>query len=41
MPGDGGATPLQESMKQDYEHINKHASHNLFFRTATCQKNGC
>lgn len=26
MPGDDGATPLQESMKQDYEHINKHAT---------------
>lgn len=24
MPGDDGATPLQESMKQDYQHISKH-----------------
>lgn len=23
MPGDDGATPLQESMKQDYKHIGK------------------
>lgn len=39
MPGDDGATPLQESMKQDYEHISKHANHNLYFGTTTCQNN--
>lgn len=35
MPGDDGATPLQESMKQDYEHISKHDKHILYFGTTT------
>lgn len=39
MPGDDGATPLHESMKQDYGHINKHANCILYFRTTTCQNN--
>lgn len=41
MPGDDGVSPLQESVKQDYEHISKHANHNLYFVTTTCQTTTC
>lgn len=37
MPQDDGVSPLQESMKQDYEHISRHANHNLYFLSTTCQ----
>lgn len=30
MPRDAVATLLQESVKQDYKHISKHAGHNLY-----------
>lgn len=39
MPGDAGAAALQESMKQDQQHISAHANNNLYSRTTTCENN--
>lgn len=35
LPRDAVATLLQESVKQDYKHIGKHAGHNLYSKAGS------